>query len=192
MDQSLIDACVAAAVKAINDAQEEKDASAAQSFARLRSFPGEDTREDYVSFLSAAASRGTLDSSFLEFLETFEEDDTASTTPASLARFRRLHLALVAEYGSGCALAMIREPSLSLDASAPNAVTSMTIMLWAAAYKAVHPDKPPPRQQQPRKRGKGKGGRPTPPAQAPAATKVPAPRAAPPPPGGRAPRPAQT
>jgi hypothetical protein len=82
---------------------------------------------------------------------------------------------------------MIREPSLSLDASAPNAVTSMTLMLWAAAFKAVHPDKPPPRQQQPRK-----GGRPTPPAQASTASPAPAPRAAPPPPGGRAPRPAQT
>ena len=192
MDQKLIDACVAAAVKAINDAQEEKDADAAQSFARLRSFPGEDTREDYVAFLTAAASRGTLDSSFLEFLENFVEDEATSTTPSSLARFRRLHLALVAEYGSGCALAMVREPSLSLDASAPNAVTSMPIMLWAAAYRAVHPDKPPPRQQQPRKRGKGKGGRPTPPAQASAGAPAPAPRAAPPPAGGRAPRPAQT
>jgi len=192
MDQKMIDACVAAAIKAMKDAQEEKAAHVAQDFARLRSFPGEDTREDYIFFLSAAASRGTLDSSFLEFLENFVVDDAATTTPSSLARFRRLHLALVAEYGSGCAMAMVREPSLSLDASAPNAVTSMPIMLWAAAYKAVHPDKPPPRQQQPRKRGKGKGGRPTPPAQASAGAPAPAPRAAQPPAGGRAPRPAQT
>jgi len=181
----MIDACVAAAIKAIKDAQEEKS-----NFAVLRHFPGEDTREDYVAFLSAAASRGTLDSSFLEFLETFVEDDSTTTTPASLARFRRLHVALVAEYGSGCAMAMIREPSLSLDASAPNSVTSMTIMVWAAAYKAVHPDKPPPRPPQSRKRAKGKGGRAAPPAQAPAAPRAPAPRAAPlPGNGGRVPRP---
>ena len=192
MDQQMIDACVAAAIKAIQDAQEEKAADVAQDFARLRSFPGEDTREEYVFFLSAAASRGTLDSSFLEFLESFVADDSTTATASSLARFRRLHLALVAEYGSGCAMAMVKEPSLCLDASAPNAVTSMPIMLWAAAYKAVHPDKPPPRQQQPRKRGKGKGGRPTPPAQASAGAPAPAPRAAQPPAGGRAPRPAQT
>ena len=191
MDQKIIDACVAASIQAMKEAQQENEAFAAQDFARLRSFPGEDTREDYIRFLSAAASRGTLDSSFLEFLEDFVVDDAATTTPSSLARFRRLHLALVAEYGSGCALAMVREPSLSLDASAPNAVTSMPIMLWAAAYKAVHPDKPPPRQQQPRKRGKGKGGRPTLPAQASAGAPAPAPRAAPPPAGGRAPRPAR-
>jgi hypothetical protein len=120
-------------------------------------------------------------------------DDSTTTTASSLARFRRLHLALVAEYGSGCAMAMVKEPSLCLDASAPNAVTSMPIMLWAAAYKAVHPDRPPQRQQQARKRGKGgKGGRPAPSAQAPANAPASAPRAAQAPAGGRAPRAPQT
>ena len=50
MDQKNIDACVAAAIQAMKDAQEEKAANVAQDFARLRSFPGEDTREDYVFF----------------------------------------------------------------------------------------------------------------------------------------------
>ena len=191
MDQKIIDACVAASIQAMKEAQQENEAFAAQDFARMRSFPGEDTREDYIHFLSAAASRGTLDSSFLEFLEDFVVDGAATTTPYSLARSRRLHLAFVTEYVRGCTMAMLKEPPLPLDAPAPNAATSWPILLWADALKAIHPDEPP-RQQQPRKQGKDKGGRPTPPAQASADAPAPAPRAAPPPAGGRAPRPSQT
>jgi hypothetical protein len=188
----MIDAFVAASIQAMKDAQKEKAALMAQDFARLLSFPAGAPREDYISFLSAAASRGTLDPSFLGFLEDFVVDDVATATPASLARSCRLHLAFVAEYGRGCAMAMLREPSLSLDAPASTAVTSWPILLWADAYRAVHPDKPPSRHQQPRKRGKGKGGRPAPPAKASTAAPASALRAAPPPAGGRAPRSSQT
>jgi len=175
----------------IKDAQDEKAALMGQDFSRLLSFPAVPTRKDYVLFLSTAASRGALDPSFLEFLEDFVVDGASTPSTYSLARSRRLHLAFVTEYARGCTMAMRKEPPLPLDAPAPNAATSWPILPWADAFKAIHPDVPS-RQQQPRKQDKDKGGRPTPPAEASDGALAPAPRAAPPPDGGQAPRPSQT
>ena len=155
----------------IQDAQDEKAALMGQDFSRLLSFPPVPTRKDYVLFLSTAASRGALDPSFLEFLEDFVVDGASTPSTYSLARSRRLHLAFVTEYARGCAMAMRKEPPLHSGAPAPNTATSWPILSWADAFKAIHPDVPSSQHH---------------------SALAPAPRAAPPPDGGQAPRLSQT
>jgi len=155
----------------IQDAQDEKAALMGQDFSRLLSFPPVPTRMDYAFFLSTAASHGTLDPSFLEYLEDSVVDGDSTPYPFSLARSHLRHLAFVTEYAKGCAMAMRMEPPIPSDAPAPNAATSWPILSWADAYKAIRPDAPSSQQH---------------------GALAPAPRAASPPDGGQAPRPSQT